>query len=223
MGVTLNLNRRMRLLEWAWETGAYIIEDDYDSDFRYTGSPLTALAGLDKHGCVFYMGTFSKSIGAGIRMGYLVVPRELIHPARTAKALMDNGHAWLDQATLADFISSGSFMRHLRRIRHSYLLRRDCLVEELHRHFGEVRLSGLEGGMHLIWHLPSTFPAANELQRIAENVGVGVYTLEAGAGFRYECNRCGEHALMLGYSSVPETMIREGIARLAKAISTNVG
>ena len=219
MGVTLNLNRRMRLLEWAWETGAYIIEDDYDSDFRYTGSPLTALAGLDKHGCVFYMGTFSKSIGAGIRLGYLVVPRELVRPARTAKALMDNGHAWLDQATLADFISSGSFMRHLRRIRHSYLLRRDCLVEELRRHFGEVHLSGLEGGMHLIWHLPPHFPAAVEVQRIAEDVGIGVYCLEAGAAFRYDCNLCGERALMFGYSSVSEPMIQEGIERLAKALA----
>ncbi len=218
MGVTLNLNRRMRLLEWAWETGAYVIEDDYDSDFRYTGSPLTALAGLDKHGCVFYMGTFSKSIGAGIRLGYLVVPQELVGPARTAKVLLDNGHAWLDQATLADLIASGSFTRHLRRIRHSYLLRRDCLVEELRRHFGDIRLTGLEGGMHLIWHLPPDFPIADKVQRIAEDAGVGVYGLEAGAAFCYDCSQCGERALMFGYSSVSEPMIREGIKRLAKAL-----
>ena len=218
MGVTLSLNRRMRLLEWAWETGAYIIEDDYDNDFRYNSSPVMALAGLDKHGCVFYMGTFSKSIGAGIRLGYLVVPTELIGPAKTAKALMDNGHAWLDQATLADFISSGSFMRHLRRIRHSYQLRRDCLSEELHRHFGDVHLTGLEGGMHLVWHLPPNFPIAKEVQHIAEDAGVGVYSMEAGAAYHYDCNLCGERALMFGYSSVSEKMIREGIARLAKAL-----
>ncbi len=218
MGVTLNLNRRMRLLDWAWDTGAYIIEDDYDSDFRYVGSPLTALAGLDKHGCVFYMGTFSKSIGAGIRLGYLVVPRELVGPARTAKALMDNGHAWLDQATLADFISSGSFMRHLRRIRHTYQVRRDCLVEELNRHFGDVVLTGLEGGMHLIWHLPSTLPRAEEVQNIAEGAGVGIYSLGAGASYSYDFAEYDERALMLGYSSVSEPMIRDGISRLAKAL-----
>lgn len=221
MGVTLNLNRRIRLLEWARETGAYIIEDDYDSDFRYTGSPLTSLAGLDKHGSVFYMGTFSKSIGAGIRLGYLVVPQDLVSTVRTAKALMDNGHAWLDQATLADFISSGSFMRHLRRIRHKYQLRRDCLVEQLQRHFGDVRLTGLQGGMHLIWHLPPHFPTADEVQRIAEQVGVGVYSLEAGAAFNYDCNICGcsEQALMFGYSPLSEPMIQEGIERLAKALA----
>ena len=100
MGATLPLERRVRLLDWAWEVGAYIVEDDYDSDFRHHGSPLTAVAGQDRHGCVIYMGTFSKSIGAGLRLGYLVVPNELVDPARTVKTLMDNGHSWLDQAVL---------------------------------------------------------------------------------------------------------------------------
>jgi len=216
MGSTLSLDRRIKLLDWAWENGAYIVEDDYDSDFRYKGSPLTALAGLDKYGCVFYMGTFSKSIGAGIRLGYLIVPHELVEAASTAKALMDNGHAWLDQATLADFISSGSFARHLRTIRHTYLQRRDCLMEELYRHFGNIHLSGIDGGMHLIWHLPSNSPTAAEVQSIAESVGVGVYCLESGAAY---CN-CNDdyniHSLMLGYSSVSRRMIKKGVGLLSK-------
>jgi len=218
MGATLSLERRLRLLDWAWKTGAYIIEDDYDSDFRYDGSPLTALKGLDKRGCVIYMGTFSKSVGAGIRIGYLVVPRELVEPATTVKALLDNGHPWLDQAVLADFISSGTFSNHLRRIRYTYKLRRDCLIEALGRHFGDVALSGVMGGMHLVWHLPRSFPKAKKLQEMALDRGIGIYSLQDGAASVFGSNNFDERAIMLGYSSTSEKQIREGIARIAKVV-----
>ncbi len=218
MGATLPLERRVRLLDWAWEVGAYIVEDDYDSDFRHHGSPLTALAGQDRHGCVIYMGTFSKSIGAGLRLGYLVVPNELVKPACTVKALMDNGHPWLDQAVLADFISSGSYTQHLRRIRHTYLTRRDCLVHSLQKHFGHVELSGLDGGMHIVWHLPDSFPPAEEVQKIAQNTGVGVYALEAAAACDFGHKEYSERNLMLGYSSVSEKQIEDGINRIATAL-----
>ena len=210
MGATLSLERRVRLLDWAWEVGAYIVEDDYDSDFRHHGSPLTAVAGQDRHGCVIYMGTFSKSIGAGLRLGYLVVPSELVNPARTVKTLMDNGHSWLDQAVLADFISSGSYAQHLRRIRHTYLTRRDCLVNSLRKYFGEVQLSGLDGGMHVVWHLPEYFPLAEEVQKIAQDIGVGVYALEAAAACDFGHTEYSKRNLMLGYSSVSEKQIHEG-------------
>ena len=221
MGATLPLHRRVELLDWAWETGAYVLEDDYDSDFRYQGSPLSALFGLDQHGCVIYMGTFSKSIGAGIRLGYLVLPHDLVEPARTAKALLDNGHAWLDQVTLADFISSGSYAKHLRRIRHTYRKRRDCLVDALQQHFGDVRLTGAEGGMHIIWHLPSSFPNAIEVQKIAEKAGVGVYALEAGAAICLHGNECGQRALIFGYSSLTESTIQKGITLLSEALKAS--
>jgi len=222
MGATLPLQRRAELLDWAWETGAYVLEDDYDSDFRYQGSPLSALFGLDQHDCVIYMGTFSKSIGAGIRLGYLVLPRDLVEPAQTIKALLDNGHAWLDQATLADFISSGSYAKHLRRIRHTYRKRRDCLINALQRHFGNVQLTGSEGGMHIIWHLPNDFPNAIEVQKIAEEGGVGVYALEASAAICLHGDTCSQRALILGYSSLSESDIEKGIARLSKELSTRV-
>jgi len=217
-GVTLALDRRLRLIEWAARSGACIVEDDYDSDFRHHGSPLTALAGLDRYGHVVYMGTFSKSIGAGLRLGYLVVPAALVEAARTVKTLLDNGHAWLDQAVLADFIASGAFEQHLRRIRHLYLARRDCLIEALHHHFGEVELQGTGGGMHVAWRLPAGFPPASEIQCLAEQLGVGVYAMEGVAG--HTCAEACNHKQMIlfGYSSLSEPLIREGVARVARAV-----
>jgi GntR family transcriptional regulator/MocR family aminotransferase len=218
-GCTLSLDRRIRLLEWAWNNGSYIIEDDYDSDFRYDGPPLTALAGLDQRGCVIYMGTFSKSIGAGLRVGYVVLPPELYEPAIAVKTLLNNGHAWLDQAVLADFIASESYIRHLRQIRRIYMGARNCLVDALTGAFGRVNLSGLDGGMHVMWHLPDHFPPAMNLKEIAQDKGVGIYTL-AGGGAGYDfgggpyTNRC----VMLGYSSLREDEIKEGINRIAEAV-----
>ncbi|MGI9501750.1 MAG: PLP-dependent aminotransferase family protein, partial [Geminicoccaceae bacterium] len=118
-GAMLTPERRQRLLDWAAATGSSVIEDDYDSDFRYDGSPLTALKGLDAKGNVIYLGTFSKSIGAGIRLGYLVVPESLIEPARRLKSLMNNnGQPILEQAVLAEFMNQDGYSRHLRTIRH---------------------------------------------------------------------------------------------------------
>lgn len=218
MGYALSLERRLRLLDWAHRTGAYIVEDDYDSDFRYCGSPLTALMGLDRHGCVIYLGTFSKSMGAGLRLGYLVVPEQLAEPARRAKALFDNGHPWLDQAVMAEFISGGSYANHLRRIRQLYRDRRDCLIEALERHFGPVEITGQDAGMHLAWHLPPGFPRPSELQAIAQDVGVGIYSLQSGAAYDFGGCKYSERAIVLGFSSLNERQIRAGIDRLAAAL-----
>lgn len=222
MGSTLSLKRRVQLLDWAGQVGAYLIEDDYDSDFRHNGSPLTALAGLDPYGCVIYMGTVSKSIGAGLRLGYVVVPVELVEPAKTVKALLDSGNPWLDQAVLADFISSGDYAKHLRQIRRMYLRRRDCLIAALKLHFGEVELSGLDGGMHIVWHLPSNFPTAAEVQAIAQEAGVGIYTLERGGAYDYGYKEHSERTLILGYSSIPEPQIREAVSRVAEALANTL-
>ena len=220
LGMTLPLEARLRLLNWAWQVGAYILEDDYDSDFRYQGPPLTALKGLDAHGCVIYLGTFSKSIGAGLRLGYLVVPRELVGPATTVKALTDNGNPWLEQTVLAEFIASGGYVQHLRRIRRIYQQRRDRLVEALRRNFGEVTLLGRDSGMHLVWMLPPRFPTAVELQNLALQRGVGIYSLPAGAAFEPEPGPYSDRAVLLGYSSLTERQIDEGIDRIAQAVAS---
>ena len=133
---------------------------------------------------------------------------------------MDNGHSWLDQAILADFISSGSYTKHLRNIRHTYLTRRDCLVNCLREHFGEVQLSGMDGGMHIVWHLPASFPSPKEMQALAQDTGVGIYSLEAAAACDLSQNEFSNRAVALGYSSVSEKQIRVGVARLATALKT---
>lgn len=218
LGTTLSLDRRIRLLDWARKVGSYIVEDDYDSDFRHNGSPLTALAGQDPHGCVIYLGTFSKSIGAGLRIGYMVVPIELIEKAKAIKTLMDNGHAWLDQAVLAEFISNGAYEKHLRRIRRVYINRRDALIAALKENFGDVYLSGLEGGMHIVWHLSQSLPDASVMKKIAEELGVGIYTLETAAAYEFENKELNKRTLILGYSSITEDEIHEGIKRIANAL-----
>ena len=214
-GRTLTLERRFRVLEWAWRVGAYIVEDDYDSDFRYDGPPLSALAGLDRHDSVIYLGTFSKSIGPGLRIGYMVLPQDLVEPAVTIKALLDSGHSWLDQAVLAEFIASGDYIRHLRRIRLVYKSRRDRLLEVMHREFGEISVSGRRGGMHIMWRLPDEFPAALELEAMARECGVGIYSLGSGGVHDYGAGPYRERSILLGYSSVPEDEIEEGIRRIA--------
>lgn len=218
MGFTLPLERRLRLLDWAWRTGTYIIEDDYDSDFRYRGSPIAALMGLDNHGCVIYLGTFSKSLGAGLRLGYLVVPKPLAEAARAAKALLDNGHPWLEQAVLAQFIAGGGYNNHLRRIRQSYAARRDCLIDCLKQHFGDVVISGSECGMHIAWHLADELPRAAELHALAAERNVGIYTLQSGAASDFGGCAYSERSIVLGFSSLDERQIRSGIERIASAV-----
>jgi len=218
LGYTMTLERRIKLLEWARNTGTYIIEDDYDSDFRHHGSPLTAVAGQDDCNSVIYMGTFSKSIGAALRLGYIVIPDELLKPIEVVKTLMDNGHSWLDQAVMYDFLESGEYTKHLRRIRRAYLNRRNYLVEQLNQNFGDVKLSGLAGGMHLTWHLSKSDLDANQMQEIAHSVGVGIYSLQTAAAFSFNRKALEKHTLMLGYSSITEANIKEGITRIRNSV-----
>jgi GntR family transcriptional regulator/MocR family aminotransferase len=214
-GATLPLERRLKLIEWAHNTGAYLIEDDYDSDYRYAGPPLVALAGLDTSGSVIYVGTFSKSIGAGLRTGYMVVPRHLVETARDIKTLTSYGHPWIEQVALADFLRGG-FQRHLRRIRRSYAEVRDVLISELVRAFGPQEIWGTENGMHIMWRLPAGLPPPNAFVERIRSYGVGVHTLASG-GARDFGSRYADSTLLLGYSSLTKQQIISGVRAMARA------
>jgi len=222
-GVTMTLSRRLRLLEWADRTGSCIIEDDYDSDFRYQGAPLTALKGLDKRGNVIYLGTFSKSIGAGIRIGYMVIPDALAKQARRLKGLMNNGQPVLEQAALVSFMEEGGYNRHLRVIRKRYETRRDCLISALKRNFGDVELLGIRGGMHLAWRLPEDFPDPEILEAIALEQRVGIYSVKSAAAEEFGGTEFGERLVIIGYSSLDEKNITSGIDRLAFGLAAYRG
>jgi len=222
LGVTLSLERRLELLAWATETNSYILEDDYDSDFRFHGAPIAALKGLDRMGRVIYLGTFSKCLGAGLRLGYVIFPSELLERARHMKTLMNNGQPWLEQATLVDFMTSGSYERHVRRIRKLYYSRRNALLAALKKHFGRAEIIGDEAGMHLAWHLPSHLPPASKVEKMAIEAGIGVYTLASGAAVNFDASTESDRYLVLGFSSLTEREISTGIARLADVLSANM-
>lgn len=218
LGVTMSLDRRLELIRWAEATGSYILEDDYDSDFRFNGPPIAALKGLDRPGRVIYLGTFSKCMGAGLRLGYVVVPPELSHLARQTKTLMSNGQPWLEQAALADFMRSGAYQRHLRKIRRLYLMRRNALLAALRKHFGENDVLGCEAGMHLVWRLPARLAPASVLQSIALENGIGVYTVGSGGAVELGSVSQSDRYLVLGFSSLTEREIEHGIERLAAVL-----
>jgi GntR family transcriptional regulator/MocR family aminotransferase len=155
LGVAMSMSRRKQLLDWACRRGAWIVEDDYDSEYRYDGRPLAALQGLDRDERVVYVGTFSKILFPALRVGYLVVPRDLVAHFRRLRASMDIFPSPLTQATLAEFIAEGHFARHLRRMRRVYAERRRALAAALEREMGNVvEIVGGHAGMHLVACLP---------------------------------------------------------------------
>jgi GntR family transcriptional regulator / MocR family aminotransferase len=216
-GVTMSQRRRLELLSWAEANGAYIVEDDYDSDFRYDGPPLTALAGLKSNTSVIYLGTFSKSVGSGLRTGYAIVPRQLVEPLRHVKALASCGNPWIEQIVLADFIGRGAFERHLRRIRQAYGETRAALLDAMETHFGPARISGAAGGMHVMWKLPAHFPTAADVASFAATEGVGIYTLSQAGAYEFE-HRASSRELVLGYSLLSPEAAKEGVTRIARGL-----
>ncbi|HEY9857076.1 MAG TPA: PLP-dependent aminotransferase family protein [Stenomitos sp.] len=212
-GTVLSLSRRLALLDWAERTGALVLEDDYDSEFRYVERPIPALQGLGRHGRVLYIGTFSKVLFPALRLGYLVVPEALVGLVSRAKWLTDRQAPLLEQAVLADFISEGHMGRHVRRMRTLYASRRACLTQALARYMGDrVRLLGDQSGMHLLITLESGHSDGDVLAR-AEAEGVGL----ASAASYYAGPAPGGQ-FVLGYAHLTEAAIEEGIQRLARAV-----
>jgi GntR family transcriptional regulator / MocR family aminotransferase len=211
-GATMSLPRRLRLLEWAARRGALIVEDDYDSDFRYSGRPLESLQGLDTHGVVAYVGSFSKALFPPLRVGFVVLPPRLVQPFVAAKWLADRQTATLDQQVLSDFIGEGHFERHLRRMRRLYQTRRDALLAALRTHLGDAMVAGGDGsGLHLVgWLSPGVDAVA--LSAAAAELGVAAPPLDP-----YYLGSVRRPGLMLGYAALDEARILEGVRLLARA------
>ena len=155
LGVSMSASRRLQLLDWAQEAGSWIIEDDYDSEYRYDSSPLASLQGLDTNARVIYVGTFSKVLFPGLRLGYIAIPEDLIERFIAVRRAIDIGPPNFYQDVVADFMSEGHFARHIRRMRVLYHERRNALVESLREEMGStVEVLGGATGMHLALMLP---------------------------------------------------------------------
>ena len=206
-GVAMSLTRRLELIEWSRRHNAVLIEDDYDSEYRYSGPPLPSLQGLATGVAVIYIGTFSKVMFPSLRIGFMIAPPSLVARVRRAKWLADRHTPVPDQAALADFIAEGHLERHIRRMRRIYAGRRDALVESLQRHFGDrVQIRGDAAGMHLLVRFLDD-------PRITEKaVEAKVQLVSSATSYLTEAPS-GE--FILGFSSISERSIREGIRRLA--------
>ena len=212
-GAILPLARRQALLQWAHRRNAVIVEDDYDGEYRYEGRPLESLQGLDTEGRVIYVGTFSRTIFSALRIGYLIVPGALLQAFTAAKWLDDRHTATLEQETLAEFISTGLYERHLRRVRQRNAASRRALLEALHEHLGDRgEITGDGAGAHIVLWPAGRMSEEAAVARAASN-DVGVY----GVG-RYYLGRPSRAGLMLGYPRMGEGDIREGVRRLAEVL-----
>ncbi|MDQ1814492.1 PLP-dependent aminotransferase family protein [Massilia sp. CCM 9210] len=219
LGVTMSLQRRLELLRWATAKRAWIIEDDYDSEYRYTGPPLASLQSLDRAGCVLYVGTLSKVLFPGLRLGYIVAPPALVEPVVRAKAVMDRHTAIVPQMVLADFMADGHFGRHIRRTRDAYAERRAALLAAIEARMGEqVTVGPSDAGLDLAVHFRRGHDEATVVARALEQ-GIETRALD------YYVNRMATPAcafapgLLLGFSSLTTAQIVHGIDVLATVLA----
>jgi GntR family transcriptional regulator/MocR family aminotransferase len=213
LGVSMSLARRLHLLEWASEAKAWIVEDDYDSEYRYAGPPLPALKSLDGNDRVLYAGSFSKVLYPGLALGYVVVPESLRIRFSEAAQTGSNGCPQITQATVADFMREGHFSRHLKKMRLLYARRRAMLVAALLKAFGdEVRIDLKSGGMHLIARFDQRRESDTELARRAQGAGLNCQPLSARgtAGFQDE-------GLLMGFTNVGSSVHAQQLATRLRA------
>jgi GntR family transcriptional regulator/MocR family aminotransferase len=201
LGVTMTMRRRLALIDWARRNDAWIIEDDYDSEFRYGGPPLTALQGMDGAGRVAYVGTFSKILFPGLRTGYLVAPEKLLDAVLAVRARSDRFPPLITEAPLADLIAQGHFAAHLRRVRRRVQANRDMLVATLETHAkGRLEFTVPDQGLHMIAKMSG------------DDIGIAAAAKEAGIGARalspMYIGGKPAHGLVLGFSAFTPDIIR---------------
>ncbi|NUK13541.1 PLP-dependent aminotransferase family protein, partial [Streptomyces lunaelactis] len=199
MGVPLHPDRRAAAVDWARGSGGLILEDDYDGEFRYDRQPVGALQGLDPERVV-YLGTASKSLAPGLRLGWMVLPADLVRAVLEAKGPVDWVSSALDQLTLAEFITSGAYDRHVRGMRLRYRRRRDQLVAALAERAPDIRVSGIAAGLHAVLELPP----GTEHSVIQAAAWQGL-ALEGASRFRHKDAVAGRDAVVVGYATPPDS------------------
>lgn len=210
LGMTMSAARRMSLLKWAMHSGSWIIEDDYDSEYRFGSRPIASLQGLDTDARVIYVGTFSKVLFPALRLGYVVVPKDLIPGFSAVRDAADIFSSTFYQAVLTDFIREGHFARHIRRMRMLYMDRRRRLVNAIRTHMGtSVEVIGDDAGMHLVVLLPAGTDDVEVSKHAGQN---GISVMPLSSCYMKPAARGG---LILGYGGVNPRQIHEGIYKLA--------
>jgi GntR family transcriptional regulator/MocR family aminotransferase len=213
LGVTMTVERRQAWIDWAERHDAWIVEDDFDSEYRYSGTPQPAMQGLSRSNRVIYAGTFSKTLFPSLRIGFLVLPQELVGPFRRARAAIDGFPAILEQAVLADFIEEGHFGRHVRRMRTIYEERRNVMVESVRRHLsGRMEIGTCDSGMHAVGWLADD-RSEEAVCAAAASVGVHMRPLNTCCVRPY-----GRRGVLLGFATTTTNDIREAVRKLASVL-----
>ncbi|MBV9111937.1 MAG: PLP-dependent aminotransferase family protein [Hyphomicrobiales bacterium] len=215
-GVVMSLGRRLALLEWARESEGYVIEDDYDSEFRYDGEPVASLKALDgDHGRVLYVGTLSKVLAPGLRLGFLIVPDQLVDAARAVRSALDRQVSLPLQATVAEFIGNGHLGQHIRKLRLVYAERRAALLDALDNvGAGMFRVSGAATGVHVLGELPFDIDDIAVARRArARKIGV-----EPLAGYKMRNDVATRPALLLGFANTQPHVMRGAVASVVDAL-----
>jgi GntR family transcriptional regulator / MocR family aminotransferase len=218
LGVTMSLERRMAVLNWASRVGAFVIEDDYDSEYRFEGQPVPALQSLDNNSNVILIGSFSKTLFPSLRLGYVVLPPSLVDVFLAFRYRTDFRNVNFDQAVLCDFIVDGHLARHMRRMRDLYGSRLAALIEGGKQYLsGLLEISNVRAGLYTIGYLKNGM-TSRQAEKAAAAQGVEVLDVD-----RYTLKRPDPKGLLLGFAAFPETAIRQGLIQLAKALGRTSG
>jgi GntR family transcriptional regulator / MocR family aminotransferase len=213
LGATMSAGRRLQLLEWAHGSGAWIVEDDYDSEYRYESMPVASMQGLDPGARVIYIGTFSKTLFPALRLGYIVIPPALVGRFLAVRQANDLSPSLLYQAALADFISAGHFARHIRKTRQLYMERRNALAQALRKEFSsEIDILGAEAGMHLVITLPPGLSDQKISTRAAQD-GLWLWPLSAAY-----VGRNVHQGFILGFGGTKADEMPHQVRRLRRAM-----
>ena len=216
-GRVMSRGRREQIAAYATRADCLILEDDRGSDFSHEGGLPPAIASLAPERTL-YVNSFSQSLGAGLRIGYLVIPGPLAAAARAAKPRLTNGSPWLEQAAIATMMTSGGYAAHIMRMQPLMRQRRDALLQALRGNYGGADISGEASGLHLFWQLPPGVPDASAVEALARRSRVGVYALETTRVWHPGSGSLRRRGLMLGYGGLTPPQIAQGIARLSDAV-----